>query len=406
MKKILYITYDGLTDPLGQSQILAYLKRLSDAGNQIYIVSFEKKELFQKEENTIREVITRHGLHWTILWYTKKPPVLSTVLDINKGYRTCKALHQQHGFQIVHCRGYIAAIIGQKLQRNFGLKFIFDMRGWWADEKKESGFWDKKIYQPVYNYFKKLERQFFTRCDYTVSLTHKGKEEIIRQYGIAPEKIGVIPTCVDFEIFKPFNAATRQRIRKELGIRESEKVFIYSGSVGGNYDPVTLVAMFKTYRQIHPDSFLLILSKDKLDDRLKAFFESEKIDRMAVLNSPFTAVTNYLQASDIGFVYYKMSFSTIGRSPTKIGEYWASGIPVISFKGIGDLDVILQNYSGSGILLSGDKASWYNQFSQVTFASREELRVYAEDYFHIDKGVQFYEAVYDQLVPQKVVVEG
>lgn len=399
MRNILYITYDGLTDPLGQSQILAYLKRLSDLGNKIHIVSYEKRELFQKEESTIKGVIEKHGLHWTILSYTKRPPVLSTLLDINKGYQLCKLLHQQHSFDIVHCRGYISAIIGEKLQKNFGLKFIFDMRGWWADEKKESGFWDKKIYRPVYTYFKKLEKLFFTRCDYAVSLTYKGKEEIIRQYNIASEKIGVIPTCVDFEIFKPFKPEIRNRVRQELGIREQEKVFLYSGSIGGNYDPSILVDMFKAYQQSHPDSFLLILSKDKLDEGLKDFLEEEKIERMAVLNAPFTKVTNYLQASDIGFIYYKISFSTIGRSPTKMGEYWASGVPVISFKQIGDLEVILEKYPGSGLLLSNDKRTWSGQIEKASFVGRDEMRAFAEDYFHINRGIEFYQSVYDKLAP-------
>ena len=42
MNKILYLTYDGLTDPLGQSQVLPYLIELSK-NNEIHIISCEKK---------------------------------------------------------------------------------------------------------------------------------------------------------------------------------------------------------------------------------------------------------------------------------------------------------------------------------------------------------------------------
>ena len=41
MKTVLYLTYDGLSDPLGQSQILKYLVPLSKTNNLI-ILSFEK----------------------------------------------------------------------------------------------------------------------------------------------------------------------------------------------------------------------------------------------------------------------------------------------------------------------------------------------------------------------------
>ena len=43
-KKVLYITYDGMTDPLGQSQVLPYLVGLSEKGYKFTILSFEKKE--------------------------------------------------------------------------------------------------------------------------------------------------------------------------------------------------------------------------------------------------------------------------------------------------------------------------------------------------------------------------
>ena len=47
MNKTLYLSYDGLTDPLGQSQILPYLKELS-INTEIHIISSEKKENFKK----------------------------------------------------------------------------------------------------------------------------------------------------------------------------------------------------------------------------------------------------------------------------------------------------------------------------------------------------------------------
>ena len=43
MKRVLYISYDGLTDPLGQSQILPYLQHLAKESYQFTILSFEKK---------------------------------------------------------------------------------------------------------------------------------------------------------------------------------------------------------------------------------------------------------------------------------------------------------------------------------------------------------------------------
>jgi glycosyltransferase involved in cell wall biosynthesis len=404
MRSVLYITYDGLTDPLGQSQILAYLKRLGKE-NRIVILSFEKKESFNKESGIIQEIIDQNNLIWMPTWYTPTPPIFSTLYDIRKGLRLAMKLHREYQFQLVHCRGYIPSIIGRELKSKFGLKFIFDMRGWWADEKKESGFWSKKIYQPVYNYFKKLERKFFRDADYSVSLTYKGKEEIEKQNLAPSNKIGVIPTCVDFEIFKPWDSAFRRQMRRQLGIDDSEKVFVYSGSLGGNYDPQILIDVFKSFQGVYAESYLLILSKDQLSNELRSQFSSRGIHRMAIYNMPFTKVTDYLRCADAGFIYYKMSFSVIGRSPTKLGEYWASGIPVVAFEGIGDLDYILKIYPDSGILLSKNKSKWPEEMKLLSFPAPMQLRNYSEDYFHVNKGVLFYQNVYQSLVPAKEVYE-
>ena len=116
MRSILYISYDGLTDSLGQSQILAYLKRLSLQGNRIVILSYEKADRLSESGRQVAETVNTHHLIWEPLSYTKQPPILSTVKDIRKGLRKSKELHRVHHFDVVHCRGYIAAIIGKKAQ--------------------------------------------------------------------------------------------------------------------------------------------------------------------------------------------------------------------------------------------------------------------------------------------------
>ena len=42
--KVLYISYDGMTDPLGQSQVLPYLEGLAKKNYAITLISFEKEE--------------------------------------------------------------------------------------------------------------------------------------------------------------------------------------------------------------------------------------------------------------------------------------------------------------------------------------------------------------------------
>src|SRR6187402_496250 len=117
MKRVLYITYDGLTDSLGQSQVLAYLKKFDREKIQVHIISYEKKENFETNKADVQSQIDASTLVWHKLNYTKKPPIFSTLFDIVRGFLFALYLNKKHKFDIVHCRGYIPAFIGLWLKR-------------------------------------------------------------------------------------------------------------------------------------------------------------------------------------------------------------------------------------------------------------------------------------------------
>src|SRR5450432_906503 len=207
--KVLYISYDGMTDPLGQSQVLSYLKVLSQNEFSFHILSYEKKERYGQYKSFVEDFIKGYDIEWHPLPYTNSPPVLSTVNNISKGKKKIKQLAALHDFKIVHCRGYIPSIMGEWLKKRTGARFIFDMRGWWPDEKKEAGDWASPFYKPVYNYFKKREKGFFRHSDLSISLTHAGKRYITANKLKQEDKVEVIPTCVNFDIFPAFDPVTR-----------------------------------------------------------------------------------------------------------------------------------------------------------------------------------------------------
>ncbi|NJL14244.1 MAG: glycosyltransferase family 4 protein [Microscillaceae bacterium] len=110
--KVLFISYDGLTDPLGQSQVLPYLEGLSRAGYEITVLSAEKRENFARRAPVIRARLEARGLHWAYIFYTKKPPVFSTLWDLRQMRRRAIQLHRQSPFALLHCRSYLSALWG------------------------------------------------------------------------------------------------------------------------------------------------------------------------------------------------------------------------------------------------------------------------------------------------------
>ena len=137
----LYLSYDGMTDPLGQSQVIPYLVGLAREGYRIHLVSFEKPERFAAGRARIAERLASAGIEWHPLPYTRRPPVLSTVRDVVRMRRLVERLHARHRFELVHCRSYVAALAGLALKERHGVKFVFDMRGFWPDERVVGGTW-------------------------------------------------------------------------------------------------------------------------------------------------------------------------------------------------------------------------------------------------------------------------
>ena len=68
---ILYISYDGMLEPLGQSQVLAYLKRLAQKYS-ICLISFEKPEAWRIKRpagrcRRLSEKPALIGIHYVII---------------------------------------------------------------------------------------------------------------------------------------------------------------------------------------------------------------------------------------------------------------------------------------------------------------------------------------------------
>jgi hypothetical protein len=175
---ILYLSYDGLTDPLGQSQILPYLSGLAFNENyKITIISFEKPSNYNENKNLILAITKKNNIKWIPLKYSKRPPILSTIWDLYQLNKLIEKLIKE-GVDLIHCRSYITSLMGLKIKKKYKTPFIFDMRGFYANERIDGKIWDKNhlIFKHVYNYFKKKEKEFLQYSNHTISLTSNGKK--------------------------------------------------------------------------------------------------------------------------------------------------------------------------------------------------------------------------------------
>ena len=101
---VLFISYDGLTDPLGQSQILPYICGLRQKGHQYSILSFEKPDRFNVNQAAVKILLNRCNIPWEHHFYTKNPPVLSTLLDLKAMKQAIEIHVRNNDCHALHCR--------------------------------------------------------------------------------------------------------------------------------------------------------------------------------------------------------------------------------------------------------------------------------------------------------------
>ena len=134
-KKILYFSYDGLLEPLGQSQILNYQYEISKY-YEIFIVSFEKLYDFNNlnKVNNLKKEIKDKNIYWHPLIFSDKFKLLSYIINYLKGILLIYKISINNNINIVHCRGYVTYIIIYLLKYFF--KFKITLLNFFAEMKK------------------------------------------------------------------------------------------------------------------------------------------------------------------------------------------------------------------------------------------------------------------------------
>jgi glycosyltransferase involved in cell wall biosynthesis len=335
------------------------------------------------------------GIHWHPMRYHKRLSLLATAYDLFSMVRKALQRDRNRHFDIVHCRSYIAGIAGATLKIRRGTSFIFDMRGFWADERVDGGIW--KAGGLLYRGAKKVERWLLLNADYLVSLTRAGVSEIERFPYMQGMKLrsAVIPTCTNMSLFRPQGFAGSEDNALTIGM---------VGSVGTWYLLDHMLQCVARAFATNIDARLLVVNKsDHVLIRKKLADLGISDDRVEITAANYNEVANHIGQMDFGLFFIKPVFSKKASAPTKLGEFLACGVPCLTNAGVGDMDTILQS-SRTGICIEEFSPEAFDMaFQQMRELLQEEglaerCRQTAEQYFSLEKGIADYDRIYRELV--------
>jgi glycosyltransferase involved in cell wall biosynthesis len=409
-RRVLFISYNGMLDPLGQSQVLPYLRELAKRGVRFTLLSFERLKAFTAEGvvhcEQLREQLKTEGIEWHWLRYHQRPSIPATIYDVMAGYRKAGALVRRNRIEMVHARGHIPATIALALKRRFGIKMIFDLRGLMAEEYVDAEHWREG--GVPYRMTKAMERRILAATDGIVTLTER-IWPIIREWkGLRGRAVHheVIPCCVDLSLFQ-FSDEERARRRSELGLGD-RLTMVYSGSLDGWYLTEQMADFFASFLKHNPEAHLMWLttgSHDRVRELMRA--RDVGVDNFSVRAVASGEVASYLAAADVGLAFIKRCVSKIASSPTKNGEYLACGLPLVINAGVGDSDLLIDEWK-AGVLIDDFSEEDYLKAGREIEALvweprvRESARAVAERVFDLgtiagERYASLYERVLDRI---------
>lgn len=387
-----YFTYDGLLDPLGQSQIIPYLQRLVAAGHSFKVISYEKKIRSVSEIAALERSLNTIGVEWLRLPFGTG--ALGFAENVVRGILSVRKACKRFKPDIVHLRGFLPAVIYKLSQSR--APHLYDFRGFAIEEWADIG--KVRAGSILYRVLREIDhRAVETACGLVV--LEKPAETLLRKtYNVPKVPLKVIRTCTDISLYAP-------RPTQPADAERSPIRFVYLGGARRPYRPDLAMRLVSQLLGSGSDCRLDFINERDHAEIFAAVQDTRfPRDKVKVIKMDKDAIPTALAQYDSGLVFLDTSPWRRVCSPTKLGEYFAAGLPVISTEGIDVLDE-LAGRTSCVMIVNHAELSAGIQTETVTritnFINRSEVRVacreLAQREFALDTAGKLYTSLYNEI---------
>ncbi len=303
-------------------------KRYTQDGVNIWYVA----PMHVHKQGNIKSYYSTLSLFWVVLratwglsWAVLRVP--ADVIHIGKP-------HPMNG---------VAGLLGQFLP---GRKVFLDCDDFEADAGHFNSRWQK------------LGVEFFEKrmpfwVDMITTNTYCNRDRIVGN-GVPAGRVFYLSNGVDRNRFVPPPAEILKELRNRMGL-DNKKVVLFLGSLSRPSHPVgLLLEAFKQISQVEPSARLLLVGGGDDYDTLSAQVREMGLKEVVLMPgrvSPDQAVL-YYHLADVSVDPVQDDAAARGRSPLKLFESWACGIPFVSAD-VGDRRVLLGD-PPAGLLAAPD----------------------------------------------------
>jgi glycosyltransferase involved in cell wall biosynthesis len=214
----------------------------------------------------------------------------------------------------------VATCLAAALKRT---PWIFELRDLWPESIPAVGA--ARAYMPL-GLLERLELRLYAHADAVVCVSRSFLANL-RRRGIDARKLAFVPNGVNAALWR---GGSRDAVRGELGLRPSDVLVTYIGTVGMAHDLGTVLTVAGRLRDSRPDVRFAIVGDGAELPALRRRAEAD-----GLTNVSFTGlvarerIPDYLAATDISLVTLRPSdiFKTV--LPSKMFETMAAGRPML-----------------------------------------------------------------------------
>jgi glycosyltransferase involved in cell wall biosynthesis len=388
----LYISMDGIMEPLGYSQVFKYLEKLSQH-HKINLVTLEKNNDLQKTDalKLLLQKCSKNNITWYRCKYRNGWFGLAQLINVFILIFLPLYIFLTKKISLIHIRSYMPGIAIPLLSSFFKFKLIFDIRGFWADEKHDRLNWRKDSYK--YRFFKGLERYLMRKADFIVTLTAASQQIISNNFAKPESMIQVIPTCVDCNEFVRIEGEESSAVIK-IG---------YLGSVDTAYDFDKFCFLLSQIIDKYEKNLEFRVFSNQKKEVIEAILSTQNIN-VSKLEVGFVDRANLSkELSKLDFLGFclKENFSIQASMPTKIAEALACGIPIICNAFNSDIKRLIES-NRIGLIYSFEEPfneTYLKSLSEIILdhGTADRCINIAKSYFSLEKGSTMYHAMYSEL---------
>ena len=371
MKQVLYVSYNGLLDPVGCSQILPYLKGLSPLGYHFHLITYERKGRLQnpKQLSRLQKEAADCSIEWHILTRSNDGAgFFSKFADIVRGVWLAFKIVSKEKMHIFHARAYHAAMFGWILKKfsNVG-KTIFDMRGFTVDQYADIGYWGKNSVH--YRLAKFFEKKFICSYDGVVVLTQEA-QTTLKSWGRF-QGVSVIPCCVDTSLFRPLSEKEKMAAKEKLGLLGRD-VYVHCGSIAGWYLLDHMIQYYKWIETRNPNSTFLLVVKENHEEIISRL-KNAGVENFKVVSADYIEIPKLIGIAEAGFAFVDTTPSKRASFAIKMGEYLSCGVPVVSTAYSQDVETLIEE-ENVGVIYRKEEDNQMQVERLINFLKDHDLR--------------------------------